>query len=128
MWTFTGIRESLSNSSELWVNATSLSNTVKRWTSKRDKLKRWRGFQKDQQYTKETVWLEMDSFKTFFFLLKKGREVVIGGTRPKTLSIQRKPDFKFVSIDVKPSAGFKRKANPTEGGKCKNCHLLLEYG
>ena len=56
----------------------------------------------------------MDSFKTFFFLLKKGREVVIGGTRLKTLSIKRKPDFKFVSIDVKPSAGFKRKANPTE--------------
>ena len=61
----------------------------------------------------------MDSFKTFFFLLKKGREVVIGGTRLKTLSIKRKPDFKFVSIDVKPSAGFKRKANPTEGGKWK---------
>ena len=59
----------------------------------------------------------MDSFKTFFFLLKKGREVVIGGTRLKTLSIKRKPDFKFVSIDVKPSAGFKRKANPT-GAKC----------
>ena len=66
--------------------------------------------------------------QNIFLSLKKGREVVIGGTRPKTLSIQRKPDFKFVSIDVKPSAGFKRKANPTEGGKCKNCHLLLEYG
>ena len=26
---------------------------------------------------------------------------------------------KFVSIDVKPSAGFKRKANPTEGRKWK---------
>ena len=39
---------------------------------------------------------------------------VVGENR-KSLRVQRK-DLKFVSIDVKPSAGFKRKTNPTEGG------------
>ena len=68
----------------------------------------------------------------FFLSLDKNGDVVIGGTvvlksRPyipftvvgentKSFRVQRK-DLKFVSIDVKPSAGFKRKTNPTEGGK-----------
>ena len=84
----------------------------------------------EQQSIQETVWLEMDLFKTSLFLLKK---IDVDGTIPKSgpqepftvvwvntklYNIQRKPDFKLnVSIDVKPSAGFKRKANPT-GAKC----------
>ena len=73
--------------------------------------------------------------QNFSLSLEKDREVVVDGTIPKSgpqepftvvwvntklYNIQRKPDFKLnVSIDVKPSAGFKRKANPTEGGKWK---------
>ena len=42
--------------------------------------------------------------------------------------MQRKPDFKFVSIDVKPSARFKTKANSTGGGKWKivSCHWSMD--
>ena len=36
MWTSTEIRESLSDSTELSVTVSSLSNTVRRWTSKRE--------------------------------------------------------------------------------------------
>ena len=48
MWTSTEIRESLSDSTKLWVTVSSLSNTVRRWTSKRerDRHNEWRGFQK----------------------------------------------------------------------------------
>ena len=38
----------------------------------------------EQQYTQEIAWLEMDSSKTFFLSLEKDREVVIGGTIPKS--------------------------------------------
>ena len=85
----------------------------------------------EQQYIQETTWLEMQ-VKIVFLSLDKDGDVVIGGTvvpksRPyipltvvgentKSFRVQRK-DLKFVSIDVKPSAGFKRKTNPTEGGK-----------
>ena len=87
----------------------------------------------EQQYIQETTWLEMQ-VKIVFLSLDKNGDVVIGGTvvlksRPyipftvvgentKSFRVQRK-DLKFVSIDVKPSAGFKRKTNPTEGGKWK---------
>ena len=87
----------------------------------------------EQQSIQETVWLEMDSFKTSLFLLKKIEKLLLMEQWPKSgpqepftvvwvntklYNIQRKPDFKLnVSIDVKPSAGFKRKANPT-GAKC----------
>ena len=87
----------------------------------------------EQQYIQETTWLEMQ-VKIVFLSLDKNGGVVIGGTvvlksRPyipftvvgentKSFRVQRE-DLKFFSIDVKPSGGFKRKTNPTEGGKWK---------
>ena len=70
----------------------------------------------------------------FFLSLEKDRDVVLSGTvkklRPyvpstvvgeniKNFNIQRRTDLKFVPNDIKPSAGFNTKANPTEGGKWK---------
>ena len=88
----------------------------------------------EQQYIQETTCWKFKS-KLVFFSLEKDGDVVIGGMvvpklRPyipftvvgenrKSLRVQRK-DLNFVSIDVKPSAGFKRKTNPTEGGKWKS--------
>ena len=79
--------------------------------------------------------------QNFSLSLEKDREVVVDGTIPKSgpqepftvvwvntklYNIQRKPDFKLnVSIDVKPSAGFKRKANPT-GAKCNRVKFVKE--
>ena len=62
MWTFIEIRESLSDSTKLWVNASSLSNTVKRLTTKRerDQSNGWGGFQKLYWLwiVRWPVWLE----------------------------------------------------------------------
>ena len=95
----------------------------------------------EQQYIQETTWLEMQ-VKIVFLSLDKNGGVVIGGTvvlksRPyipftvvgentKSFRVQRE-DLKFFSIDVKPSAGFKRKTNPTEGESGKFLPSL-EYG
>lgn len=62
--------------------------------------------------------------------LEKGKDVLTGGTRPKSgrdkpftvvkgntkFTELKKKDLEFVSIDVNLSAGFKTKANPTERG------------
>ena len=62
MWTFIEIRESLSDSTKLWVNASSLFNTVKRLTTKRerDQSNGWGGFQKLYWLwiVRWPVWLE----------------------------------------------------------------------
>ena len=80
----------------------------------------------EQQYIQETTWLEMQVKIVFSFFVVIGGTVVLKsrpyipftvvGENKKSFRVQRK-DLKFVSIDVKPSAGFKRKTNPTEGGK-----------
>ena len=61
-------------------------------------------------------------------LIRTGCTIHCCWRKHKIIQFTKKPDFKFVSIDVKPSAGFKRKANPTEGGKWKivSCHWNMD--
>ena len=93
-------------------------------------------------YTRNCL-IENGFIQNFFLFLENHREIVIdgkvlksgpdvpftvAGENPKILNIQRKPDFKFVSIDVKTSAEFIRKANSTEGGKWRivSCHWNMD--
>ena len=86
----------------------------------------------EQQYRQENIWLETVAVMVFFLSLEKDRDVVLSGTLQKwrpyvpstvvgeninNFNIQRRTDLKFVPSDIKPSAGFNTKANPTEGGK-----------
>ena len=79
----------------------------------------------------------METLKDYCLSLGKDHNVVIGGRRPKTINgvpfiivgKYTKPLYvgrglESKSIDVAHSAGFKTKANPTEGGKWKIfcCH------